>query len=119
MLVNSDAFRGPRGRPESWFAIMSTGSTRFIALSRDPMVRGEVLRAAAAAGERAVVASEGDELLAALAAATPRAVIIDRDAGDGDDVVRRLAAQPGAGDTSIFLVIRDTTRDPPVGAHVL
>jgi diguanylate cyclase (GGDEF)-like protein len=94
-------------------------STGFVVLSRDPVVRGAVANAGAIAGDRAFVARDADDLIAALAADSARTVIVDRDAGDADDVLRRLAALPTLGDTAIFLVIRDTTIDPPPGAHVL
>jgi len=94
-------------------------NTGFVVLSRDPLVRGEVVNAGAAATQLYLVARDTEELLATITASHPRAVIIDREYGEADDVLRRLADLPDRDKTTVFLVIRDTSEEPPPGAHVL
>jgi diguanylate cyclase (GGDEF)-like protein len=93
-------------------------NTGFVVLSRDPLVRGEVVNAGAAASQLYLVARDADELVATIAASRPRAVVIDRESGD-DEVLRRIAELPDRDRTTVFLVIRDTTQEPIPGAHVL
>ena len=50
-------------------------STGFVVLSRDPVLRGAVANAGAISGDRAFVARDADDLIAALAADSARAVI--------------------------------------------
>jgi diguanylate cyclase (GGDEF)-like protein len=94
-------------------------NTGFVVLSRDPLVRGEVVNAGATASQLYLVARDPDELLATIAASRPRAVVIDREYGEADDVLRRLRELPDRNQATVFLVIRDTTHEPPPGAHVL
>ena len=102
--------------------VMNTG---FVVLSRDPLVRGEVVNAGATAGQLYLVARDADELVATIAASHPRAVIIDREYGEADDVLRRLTDRlelPELRDrdrTTLFQVIRDTTQEPAPGADVI
>jgi diguanylate cyclase (GGDEF)-like protein len=97
----------------------------FVVLSRDPLVRGEVVNAGATAGQLYLVARDADELVATIAASHPRAVIIDREYGEADDVLRRLTdlvEVPELRDrdhTTLFQVIRDTTQEPAPGADVI
>ncbi|MGH9889414.1 MAG: GGDEF domain-containing protein, partial [bacterium] len=93
----------------------------FVVLSRDPLVRGEVMTAATRAGVPVTVAQAAGDLLRA--AGTARAVILDRAATapgqpHADDVLRQLAEQPERA-APVVLVIRNTTDDPPPGADVL
>jgi diguanylate cyclase (GGDEF)-like protein len=102
-----------------WIALMNTG---FVVLSRDPLVRGEVMNAGATASQLYLVARDPDELVATIRASHPRAVVVDRDYGDADDVLRRITELAELADhvpTTIFLVIRETTHEPPPGANVL
>ena len=69
-------------------------NTGFVVLSRDPLVRGEVVNAGATASQLYLVARDADELLATIGASRPRAVIIDREYGEADDVLRRLSELP-------------------------
>src|SRR4051812_25003658 len=94
-------------------------NTGFVVLSRDPLVRGEVVNAGAAASQLYLVARDADELVATIAASHPRAVVVDHEYGETEDVLRRLAELPERERTTVFLVIRDTTQEPPPGAHVL
>src|SRR5262245_13746095 len=97
-------------------------NTGFVVLSRDPLVRGEVVNAGAAAGQLYLVARDPDELVATIAASHPRAVIIERQYGEADDVLRRLTDVVdlrGRDDTTLFQVIRDTTQEPTPGADVI
>ncbi|HEY0477484.1 MAG TPA: diguanylate cyclase [Kofleriaceae bacterium] len=97
-------------------------NTGFVVLSRDPLVRGEVVNAGAAAGQLYLVARDADELVATIAASQPRAIVVDREYGEGDDVLRRLtdmAELRERDDTTVFQVIRDTSGDPEAGAHVI
>jgi diguanylate cyclase (GGDEF)-like protein len=94
-------------------------NTGFVVLSRDPLVRGEVINAGAAASQLYLVARDTDELLATISASRPRAVVIDREYGEADDVLRRLRELPDRNPATVFLVIRDINREPPSGAHVL
>lgn len=99
--------------------VMNTG---FVVLSRDPLVRGEVVNAGAAAGQLYLMARDADELVTTIVASRPRAVIIDREHGEADDVLRRLtarAALAGHGDPTLFQVVRDTTAEPAPGADVI
>src|SRR5437868_11657222 len=84
--------------------VMNTG---FVVLSRDPLVRGEVVNAGAAAGQLYLMARDADELVTTIAASQPRTVIIDREYGEADDVLRRLterAALAGRCDIVVFQV---------------
>jgi len=100
-------------------------NTGFVVLSRDPLVRGEVVNAGAAAGQLYLVARDADELVATITASRPRAVIIDREYGEADDVLRRLTEQPDLvqlrtrDSTTLFQVIRDASQEPPPGADVI
>jgi diguanylate cyclase (GGDEF)-like protein len=94
-------------------------NTGFVVLSRDPLVRGEVMNAGATASQLYLVARDADELLATVSASRPRAVVVDADYGEADDVLRRLHDLPARDQGTVFLVIRDTQREPPAGAHVL
>src|SRR4051812_21283852 len=94
-------------------------NTGFVVLSRDPLVRGEVVNAGATASQLYLVARDADELVATISASHPRAIVIDREDGEADDVLRRLGELPGRDDTTVFLVIRDTAVEPPPGAHVV
>ena len=94
-------------------------NTGFVVLSRDPLVRGEVVNAGAAASQLYLVARDADELLATITATRPRAVVIDRDDAEADDVLRRLSEAPPPSQATVFLVIRDTHRQAPAGDHVL
>ena len=99
--------------------LMNTG---FVVLSRDPLVRGEVVNAGAAAGQLYLVARDADELVATITASRPRAIITDREYGEADDVLRRLtdlAELRERDDTTVFQVIRDTTAEPLPGADVI
>ncbi|HSR95466.1 MAG TPA: diguanylate cyclase [Kofleriaceae bacterium] len=93
----------------------------FVVLSRDPLVRGEVMTAATRAGVAVTVAQGADELLPA--ADTARAIIVDRVAcapehPGPDDILRQLAEAPERA-AKLVLVIRSTAEDPPSGADVL
>jgi len=120
MLVNSEA--PPTGADDgdagavASTAVMNTG---FVVLSRDPLVRGEVVNAGATASQLYLVARDADELLATVTASRPRAVVVDQEDGEAEDVLRRLTTLPHADQTTVFLVIRDTTQEPPRGAHVI
>ncbi|TMQ06720.1 MAG: diguanylate cyclase [Deltaproteobacteria bacterium] len=100
-------------------------NTGFVVLSRDPLVRGEVVNAGAAAGQLYLVARDADELVATISASRPRAVVIDREYGEADDVLIRLidlaelAELRDCDDTTVFQVIRDTTQEPRPGADVI
>jgi len=94
-------------------------NTGFVVLSRDPLVRGEVMNAGATASQLYLVARDADELVATIGASRPRAVIVDGEYTDADEVLRRLRHLPDGDDATVFLVIRDTQREPPAGAHVL
>ena len=100
-------------------------NTGFVVLSRDPLVRGEVVNAGAAAGQLYLVARDADELVATIAASRPRAVILDREYGEADEVLRRLTEVVelpnlrGRADTTVLQVIRDTTQELPPGADVI
>ncbi|MEO7735046.1 MAG: diguanylate cyclase [Kofleriaceae bacterium] len=94
-------------------------NTGFVVLSGDPLVRGEVVNAGAASSQLYLVARDADELVATITASRPRAVIIDREDGDADEVMRRIAGLPDREHTTVFLVIRDTTQESLPGAHVL
>jgi diguanylate cyclase (GGDEF)-like protein len=94
-------------------------NTGFVVLSRDPLVRGEVVNAGAIASQLYLVARDADELIATIDASHPRAIIIDREYGEADDVLRRLGEVQERERTTVFLVIRDTTQEPPPGAHVV
>ena len=111
----SDAVDG-NGGTGAGTTVMNTG---FVVLSRDPLVRGEVVNAGAAASQLYLVARDADELLATMIASEPRAVIVDREYGEAEDVLRRMGELPDRDRTTVFLVIRDTTHEPPPGAHVL
>ncbi len=52
-------------------------------------------------------------------ATNPSAVVLDREYGDADEVLRRLAVMPTRDQTLVLLVFRDTMQEPPAGAHVL
>ncbi|HEX4420005.1 MAG TPA: diguanylate cyclase [Kofleriaceae bacterium] len=85
-------------------------------------MRGEVVNAGATASQLYLVARDADELVATIEASHPRAVIVDREYGEAEDVLRRLAevsSLPDREDTTVFLVIRDTTQEPPAGADVV
>src|SRR5882724_3754308 len=94
-------------------------NTGFVVLSRDPLVRGEVVNAGATASQLYLVARDADELVATIGASQPRAIVIDREYGEADDVLRRLSELPQRDDATVFLVIRDTTQEPPPGAQVV
>ena len=97
-------------------------NTGFVVLSRDPLVRGEVVNAGAAAGQLYLVARDADDLVATITASQPRAIVVDREYGEADHVLRRLtemAELRERDDTTVFQVIRDTTGDPGAGAHVI
>jgi hypothetical protein len=94
-------------------------NTGFVVLSGDPLVRGEVVNAGAAASQLYLVARDADELVATITASRPRAVVIDREYGGADEVLRRIAELPDREHTTVFLVIRDTTQESLPGAHVL
>lgn len=94
-------------------------NTGFVVLSRDPLVRGEVMNAGATASQLYLVARDPEELVATIRASQPRAVVIDRDYGDTAEVLQRIAELPDHVRTTIFLVIRDATQEPPPGANVL
>jgi eukaryotic-like serine/threonine-protein kinase len=94
-------------------------NTGFVVLSRDPLVRGEVVNAGATASQLYLVARDPDELLATISASRPRAVVIDREYGEADDVLRRLRELPDPSHATVFLVIRDIHGELPSGAHVL
>ncbi|MBC7978460.1 MAG: diguanylate cyclase, partial [Myxococcales bacterium] len=94
-------------------------NTGFVVLSRDPLVRGEVVNAGAAVSQLYLVARDADELVATITASHPRAVVVDREYGDADEVLRRISELPDRGHTTVFLVIRDTTQESIPGAHVL
>jgi diguanylate cyclase (GGDEF)-like protein len=99
--------------------VMNTG---FVVLSRDPLVRGEVVNAGAAAGQLYLVARDADELVATITASRPRAIITDREYGEAEDVLRRLtdlSELRERDDTTVFQVIRDTTAEPLPGADVI
>src|ERR1044071_2820912 len=98
--------------------VMNTG---FVVLSRDPLVRGEVVNAGAAAGQLYLMARDAEELVTTIAASRPRAVIIDREYGEADDVLRRLTEHEPSrpADTMLFQVIRDTSQEPVPGADVI
>src|SRR5882762_3541116 len=90
--------------------VMNTG---FVVLSRDPLVRGEVVNAGAAAGQLYLVARDADELVATITTSQPRAIVIDREYGEADDVLQRLTDIAELCDrdiTTVFQVIRDTTQ---------
>ncbi len=94
-------------------------NTGFVVLSRDPLVRGEVVNAGAAVSQLYLVARDADELVATITASHPRAVVVDREYGDADEVLRRISELPDREHTTVFLVIRDTTQESIPGAHVL
>jgi diguanylate cyclase (GGDEF)-like protein len=83
------------------------------------LVRGEVVNAGATASQLYLMARDADELIATISASHPRAVVIDREYGEADDVLRRLRDAPDRDRATVFLVIRDLDREPPPGAHVL
>src|SRR6476469_9458598 len=97
----------------------------FVVLSRDPLVRGEVVNAGAAAGQLYLVARDADELLATIHASRPRTVVIDREYGEADAVLRRLIAEVELTrerdhDAALVVqVIRDTTSELAPGADVI
>ena len=101
-------------------------NTGFVVLSRDPLVRGEVVNAGATASQLYLVARDADELIATIEASHPRAIVVDREYGEADHVLTRLREVSGGpdgeivrGDATVFLVIRDTAHDLPSGAHVV
>jgi diguanylate cyclase (GGDEF)-like protein len=97
-------------------------NTGFVVLSRDPLVRGEVVNAGAAAGQLYLMARDADELVTTIVASRPRAVIIDREYGEADDVLRRLterAELAARDDTMLFQVVRDVSHEPAPGADVI
>src|SRR5215510_14034711 len=111
----------PPDSPGNFFAVnlMNTG---FVVLSRDPLVRGEVVNAGAEAGQLYLMARDADELVATITASRPRAIITDREYGEADDVLRRLtdlSELRERDDTTVFQVIRDTTAEPLPGADVI
>ena len=77
------------------------------------------MNAGATASQLYLVARDTDELIATITASRPRAVVIDREYGEADDVLRRLRELPGPHQATVFLVIRDIQQEPPPGAHVL
>ncbi|HEU4734577.1 MAG TPA: hypothetical protein VFT22_42090, partial [Kofleriaceae bacterium] len=77
------------------------------------------MNAGATASQLYLVARDADELLATIDASHPRAIIIDREYGEADDVLRRLSDVPERDSATVFLVIRDTAQEPPPGAHVV
>ncbi|HEY0189708.1 MAG TPA: diguanylate cyclase [Kofleriaceae bacterium] len=80
------------------------------------------MNAGASASQLYLVARDADELLATVDASRPRAVVIDREFGEAAEVLSRLADLPVRGerdDATVFLVIRDTTQEPPPGADVV
>jgi diguanylate cyclase (GGDEF)-like protein len=101
-------------------------NTGFVVLSRDPLVRGEVVNAGATASQLYLVARDADELIATIEASHPRAIVVDREYGEAEHVLARLREVSGGpdgeivrGDATVFLVIRDTAHEPPPGAHVV
>jgi diguanylate cyclase (GGDEF)-like protein len=91
----------------------------YAVLSRDPLVRGEVVNAGIAAGRLYVVARDVADLLATIEAMRPSAVVLDREYGDADDVLRALARSPSRDQLLVLLVVRDALAEPPAGAHVI
>ena len=88
-------------------------------LSRDPLVRGEVVNAGTTAGRLYMFARDVDDLMTTIEATRPSAVVLDREYGDADEVLRRLAMLPTRDQTLVILVFRDALQEPPAGAHVL
>ncbi|HWU89552.1 MAG TPA: diguanylate cyclase, partial [Kofleriaceae bacterium] len=91
----------------------------YAVLSRDPLVRGEVVNAGTTAGRLYMFARDVDDLMTTIEATRPSAVILDREYGDADEVLRRLALLPIRDQTLVILVFRDALQEPPSGAHVL
>jgi diguanylate cyclase (GGDEF)-like protein len=91
----------------------------YAVLSRDPLVRGEVVNASTTAGRLYMFARDVDDLMTTIEATNPSAVVIDREYGDADEVLRRLAVLPARDQTLVLLVFRDALQEPPPGAHVL
>ena len=91
----------------------------YAVLSRDPLVRGEVVNASTTAGRLYMFARDVDDLMTTIEATNPSAVVLDREYGDADEVLRRLAGMPARDQTLIVLVFRDALQEPPAGAHVL
>jgi serine/threonine-protein kinase len=91
----------------------------YAVLSRDPLVRGEVVNAGTTAGRLYMFARDVDDLMTTIEATSPSAVVLDREYGDADEVLRRLAALPARHQMLIVLVFRDALQEPPAGAHVL
>ncbi|MGN6104989.1 MAG: GAF domain-containing protein, partial [Kofleriaceae bacterium] len=91
----------------------------YAVLSRDPLVRGEVVNAGTSAGRLYMLARDVDDLMATIAATRPAAVVLDREYGDADEVLGRLAGMSLRDETLVILVFRDALEQPPAGAHVL
>jgi diguanylate cyclase (GGDEF)-like protein len=91
----------------------------YAVLSRDPLVRGEVVNAGTTAGRLYMFARDVDDLMTTIEATNPSAVVLDREYGDADEVLLRLAGMPVRDQTLIVLVFRDALQEPPAGAHVL
>lgn len=91
----------------------------YAVLSRDPVVRGEVVTAGTTAGRLYMIARDVDDLLAQIAATRPVAVVLDREHGDAELVLRRIAALPIRDQTLLVVVVRDALAEPPAGAHVV
>ena len=64
-------------------------------------------------------ARDVDDLMTTIEATRPSAVVLDREYGDADEVLRRLAMLPTRDQTLVILVFRDALQEPPSGAHVL
>ncbi|HWO25001.1 MAG TPA: diguanylate cyclase, partial [Kofleriaceae bacterium] len=82
-------------------------------------MRGEVVNAGTTAGRLYMFARDVDDLMTTIEATNPSAVVLDREYGDADEVLRRMATLPVRDQTLIVLVFRDALQEPPAGAHVL
>ncbi|MCW5808890.1 MAG: diguanylate cyclase, partial [Deltaproteobacteria bacterium] len=88
-------------------------------MSRDPLVRGNVVNASAAAGRLYMIANDGAQLLAMIDSVRPRVVVIDRESGDGLDVLRSIAALPARDQMHVIMVVRDVVYEAFPGAHLV
>ncbi|MDB4959814.1 MAG: Serine/threonine protein kinase [Myxococcales bacterium] len=90
-----------------------------VVLSRKPSVHGEVMRFGAARKQRSIAAHSGADAFSHLERSLPRAVVIDRDSPEAEDLLQRLVASPLRDRTMVIVVTREVTTHAPVGAHMM
>ncbi|MBA3540453.1 MAG: protein kinase [Deltaproteobacteria bacterium] len=69
-------------------------------------------------GQLSVVARSVEELLATIDAMHPSVIVVDREHGDADDVLERMAKLPSRDQPLVLLVVRDLKGESSPGAHV-